>query len=71
MRQGADFLGTENDPDKTFRGTARRNDGPALRKISEEARTVRDLERSAHLTRTHRRVWRRSSSDWSVKPTFA
>ncbi len=52
MRQGADFVETDVDPDKTFRGTARRNDGPALRKISEEARTVRDLERSAHLTRT-------------------
>ena len=52
MRQGADFVETDVDPDKTFRGTARRNEGPALRKISEEARTVRDLERSAHLTRT-------------------
>lgn len=52
MRQGADFLETEMDPDKTFRGTARRKEGPALQKVSEEARTVRDLERSAHLTRT-------------------
>ena len=52
MRQGADFLETEMDPDKTFRGTARLKEGPALRKVSEEARTVRDLERSAHLTKT-------------------
>lgn len=52
MRQGADFLETEIDPDKTFRGTVRRKDGPALRKVSEEARTLRDLDRSAHLTRT-------------------
>jgi len=52
MRQGADFVETDMDPDKTFRGSVRRNDGPALRKISEEARTVRDLDRSAHLTRT-------------------
>ena len=52
MKQGADFVETEIDPDRTFRGTARRVDGPALRKISEEARTVRDLERSAHLTST-------------------
>lgn len=52
MRQGADFLETEMDPDKTFRGTVRRKDGPVLRKVSEEARTLRDLERSAHLTKT-------------------
>ncbi|MBX7184917.1 MAG: sensor domain-containing diguanylate cyclase [Vicinamibacteria bacterium] len=52
MRQGADFLETEIDPDKTFRGTVRRKDGSALHKVSEEARTVRDLERSAHLTKT-------------------
>jgi diguanylate cyclase (GGDEF)-like protein len=52
MRQGADFLETEIDPDKTFRGTVRRKDGATLRKISGEARTLRDLERSAHLTKT-------------------
>lgn len=52
MRQGADFLETEVDPEKTFRGAARRHDGPALRKVSEDARTLRDLDRSAHLTRT-------------------
>ena len=52
MRQGADFLETEMDPDKTFRGTLRRKDSPVLRKVSEEARTLRDLERSAHLTKT-------------------
>lgn len=52
MRQGADFLETEMDPDKTFRGTARRKEDPALRRVSEEARTLRDLERSAHLTKT-------------------
>ena len=52
MKQGADFLDTEIDPDKTFRGTPRRKDGPALHKVSEEARTLRDLDRSAHLTRT-------------------
>ena len=52
MRQGADFLETEMDPDKTFRGAVRRKEGPALRKVSEEARTLRDLERSAHLTKT-------------------
>lgn len=52
MRQGADFLETEIDPDKTFRGTVRKKDGPALHKVSEEARTLRDLDRSAHLTRT-------------------
>jgi hypothetical protein len=52
MRQCADFLETEMDPDKTFRGTVRRKEGPALHKVSEEARTVRDLERSAHLTKT-------------------
>ena len=52
MRQGADFLETEIDPDKTFRGTVRRREGPTLRKVSEEARTLRDLDRSAHLTKT-------------------
>ncbi len=52
MRQGADFLETEIDPDKTFRGSVRRMDGPSLRKVSEEARTLRDLDRSAHLTKT-------------------
>lgn len=52
IRQGVDFVETNVDPNQTFGGTARRNDGPALRKISEEARTVRDLERLAHLTRT-------------------
>ncbi len=52
MRQGADFLGTEDDPDKTFRGSVRRKEAPTLRKLSEEARTLRDLDRSAHLTRT-------------------
>lgn len=52
MRQGADFLESEIDPDKTFRGSVRRPEGPTLKKVSEEARTMRDLDRSAHLTRT-------------------
>ncbi|MEO8501102.1 MAG: sensor domain-containing diguanylate cyclase, partial [Vicinamibacteria bacterium] len=52
MRQGADFLETEIDPDKTYRGAVRRKEGPALHRVSEEARTLRDLDRSAHLTRT-------------------
>ncbi len=52
MRQGADFLETEIDPDKTFRGSVRLKDGPTLRRVSEEARTLRDLDRSAHLTKT-------------------
>ena len=51
MRQGADFVETEMDPDKTFRGTVRRKE-PTLKQVSEEARTLRDLERSAHLTQT-------------------
>ncbi|MBK5256007.1 MAG: hypothetical protein JJE39_08235, partial [Vicinamibacteria bacterium] len=52
MRQGADFLETEIDPDRTFRGSIRPWEGPTLKKVSEEARTLRDLERSAHLTKT-------------------
>ncbi len=52
MRQGADFLETEMDPDMTFRGVIRRLEGPTLKKVSEEARTLRDLDRSAHLTQT-------------------
>ncbi|MEO5763513.1 MAG: sensor domain-containing diguanylate cyclase [Vicinamibacteria bacterium] len=52
MRQGADFLETDIDPDQTFRGAVRRKDGTTLRKVSEEARTLRDLDRSAHLTKT-------------------
>ena len=52
MRQGAEFVESEHDPDKTFRGTARRKEGPTLSKVSEEARTLRDLDRSAHLTNT-------------------
>jgi diguanylate cyclase (GGDEF)-like protein len=52
MRQGADFVDTDMDPDKTFRGTVRRKEGLNLGKVSEEARTVRELDRLAHLTRT-------------------
>ena len=52
MQQGVDFLEPDIDPDRTFRGSVRRRDGNLLKKVSEEARTVRDLERSAHLTKT-------------------
>jgi diguanylate cyclase (GGDEF)-like protein len=52
MRQGADFLDTDIDPDATFRGSVRRRDAATLKKVSEEARTVRELDRSAHLTNT-------------------
>lgn len=51
LKQGAEFLETEMDPDLTFRGAPRSKE-PALKKISEEARTLRDLDRSAHLTQT-------------------
>ena len=52
MRQGADYLETQLDPDASFRGAPRRKASPALKKVSEEARTLRDLDRSAHLTKT-------------------
>ena len=52
MRQGADFLETEPDPDPAARNNLRRKDSPVLKKVSEEARTLRDLDRSAHLTLT-------------------
>jgi diguanylate cyclase (GGDEF)-like protein len=52
MRQGADFLDADSDGDAASPGPARRLESPTLKKVSEEARTVRDLERSAHLTKT-------------------
>lgn len=52
MRQGADFLESEPDIDAGSREPGRRKESPVLKKISEEARTLRDLDRSAHLTRT-------------------
>ena len=52
MRQGADFLDPESDPGDAFHGSAQRKDGLTLSKLSEEARTLRDLDRSAHLTKT-------------------
>ncbi len=52
MRQGADFLDPESDPGASFHGAPRRKDGLTLSRLSEEARTLRDLDRSAHLTRT-------------------
>ncbi|MBP9945519.1 MAG: diguanylate cyclase [Vicinamibacteria bacterium] len=52
MKQGAEFLEAEFDPEQDFRGAPRVKEAPTLKKVSAEARTVRDLERSAHLTRT-------------------
>jgi diguanylate cyclase (GGDEF)-like protein len=52
MRQGAEFLEANVDPDQTFRGSPRKKEGPTLWKVSEQARTQRDLERSTHLTAT-------------------
>lgn len=50
MRQGVDFIEADGD-EEVKAGTVRR-ETPALRKVSEAARTVRDLDRSAHLTKT-------------------
>lgn len=48
MRQGADFVEGAGDAGAEAPSIV----APALRKVSKPARTVRDLDRSAHLTRT-------------------
>ena len=50
MRQGVDFIEADGE-EEVKAGTVRR-ETPTLRKVSEPARTVRDLDRSAHLTKT-------------------
>ncbi len=52
MRHGIDFIEAEADRDRTAGGSPGSRGGDTLRKVSEEARTVRDLDRSTHLTRT-------------------
>ena len=51
LRQGADFLDLDAEVDRGTRIAPRSRDSPTLKKVSEEARTVRDLDRSAHLTK--------------------